>query len=174
MTATKKTATKKTATKKTAAKMTAAKKAPAKKAPVKKATQTATSSNSAVAAEIEQRFKDVGGWRGATLARMRSLILGADPELVEERKWIKPSNPFGVPTYSRAGLVLTLEVYKDRVKVTFAQGSKVKDPTGIFNNSLLGLRRAVDVHEGDVIDGPAFQALVRGAVKVNVDKRGAD
>ena len=102
---------------------------------------------------------------------MRALILEADPELVEERKWIKPSNPHGVPTYSRAGLVLTLEVYKDYVKVTFAYGSKVPDPTGIFNASLLGMRRAVDIREGESVDAAAFKALVRAAVAVNDAKK---
>lgn len=124
-----------------------------------------------VARQIEERFREIGGWRGDVLARMRALIRGADPELVEERKWVKPSNPFGVPTYSRGGLVLTLEVYKEYVKVTFAYGSKVPDPTGIFNASLLGLRRAIDIRAGETVDEKAFQALVRAAVAVNLAKR---
>jgi hypothetical protein len=102
---------------------------------------------------------------------MRSLILEADPQIVEERKWVKPSNPHGVPTYSRGGLLLTLEVYKDWVKVTFAYGSKVPDPTGIFNASLEGLRRAVDIREGQSVDAAAFKALVRAAVDVNLAKK---
>lgn len=105
------------------------------------------------------------------MARMRALILAADPEIVEERKWIKPSNPAGVPTYSREGIVLTLEVYKAAVKVTFAYGSKVSDPTGIFNASLLGMRRAVDIHEGEAVDAEAFKALVKAAVAVNLAKK---
>ena len=105
------------------------------------------------------------------MRRMRALILEADPEILEERKWIKPSNPFGVPTYSHAGLVLTLEVYKSAVKTTFAYGAKVPDPTLIFNASLLGTRRAVDIHEGETVDAEAFKALVKSAVAVNVAKK---
>ena len=120
---------------------------------------------------IEQRIREIGGWRSGTMGRMRALILAADPEILEERKWIKPSNPSGVPTYSHAGLVLTLEVYKSAVKVTFAQGAKVSDPTGIFNASMLGTRRAVDVHEGETVDADAFKALVKAAVALNVAKK---
>ncbi|MCK6546285.1 DUF1801 domain-containing protein [Myxococcota bacterium] len=120
---------------------------------------------------MEARFREIGGWRGDTLTRMRTLILDADPDLVEERKWIKPSNPFGVPTYSRAGLVLTLEVYKAYVKVTFAYGSMLPDPKRLFNASLLGLRRAIDLREGETVDAAAFQALIRAAVALNLAKK---
>jgi hypothetical protein len=115
----KKVVAKKTTTKKSAAKKQAPmKKAPLKKAPMKKAPlkKAPPVDGGDTATQIDQRFRDIGGWRGETLARMRKLILEADPELVEERKWIKPSNPFGVPTYSHGGLVLTLEVYKGSTK----------------------------------------------------------
>lgn len=178
-----KAATKKTPAAKTAAtKKPAAAKAVTKKPVVKTAVKTAatkksaatkatTTSDPAVAAAIEQRFAAIGDWRGATLARLRALILEADPELLEERKWIKPSNPHGVPTYSRGGLVLTLEVYKEYVKLTFAAGSKVPDPTGIFNASLLGVRRAIDIRAGESVDASAFKTLVRAAVEVNLAKK---
>lgn len=177
-TAAKKTATKKTATKKTAGKKAAAKKAPAKTAAsksTKKAAATSTkkaaaASDPAVGAYIAHRFQALGGWRGALLAKVRAAVLAADPDILEERKWIKPSNPHGVPTYSHGGIVGTLEVYKDHVKFTFAYGSKVKDPTGMFNASLLGLRRAVDWTEDASFDAAAFQALVKAAVAVNLAK----
>ena len=105
------------------------------------------------------------------MGRMRALILEAAPELTEERKWIKPSNAHGVPTYSHAGIVCTLEVYQAAVKVTFAYGSKVPDPTHVFNASLLGMRRALDVHEGESVDANAFKALVKAAVAVNTSKK---
>ena len=157
-----KTATKKTATKKQAA--------PTKKAAPKKKAAASSSSNAETAAYIDQRFKALGGWRGALLARVRAAVLEADPEIVEERKWIKPSNPHGVPTYTHAGIVGTLEVYQDHVKFTFAYGSKVKDPTNMFNASLLGLRRAVDWSEGAAFDAAAFKSLIKGAVAVNLAK----
>jgi hypothetical protein len=107
-------------------------------------------------------------WRSATAQRARDLILGADPEITEEAKWKKPSNPDGVPTFSRDGIICTLETYKDKVKLTFAQGASLDDPTGIFNASLdAGTRRAVDLHEGDELDADAFEALVRAAVERN-------
>jgi hypothetical protein len=153
-------------------KKTAAKKSTAKKKTTAKAKSPAAHAGDAGAASkyIDGRIEALGGWRGPTMGRMRALILEAAPELVEERKWIKPSNPHGVPTYSHAGLVCTLEVYKEYVKVTFAYGSKVPDPSGIFNASLLGLRRAVDIREGESVDANAFKALVRAAVAVNVAK----
>ncbi|QIG45054.1 hypothetical protein G5V58_21845 [Nocardioides anomalus] len=107
-------------------------------------------------------------WRTATAQRARELILQADPEIEEEAKWRKPTNPDGVPTFSRDGIVCTLETYKDKVKLTFAQGASLDDPAGIFNASLdAGTRRAVDLHEGDELDAEAFQALVRVAVARN-------
>jgi hypothetical protein len=103
---------------------------------------------------------------------MRELILDADPDIVEEVKWVKPSNPDGVPTWTCGGIVCTGEVYKDKVKLTFARGASVPDPDGIFNASLdAGTRRAIDLHEGDDVDGEAFQALVRRAVGLNASPR---
>lgn len=171
-----KTTTKKPATtskktsKKTTKKTTTKKKkaAPAAAAKKEKKAQKATpASDPAVGALISARFDALGGWRGALLHKVRAAVLAADPEILEERKWIKPSNPHGVPTYSHGGIVGTLEVYKDHVKFTFAYGSKVDDPTKMFNASLLGLRRAVDWTEGATFDAAAFQALIRRAVAVN-------
>lgn len=108
-------------------------------------------------------------WRHQTLQRMRELIHDADPGIVEEVKWVKPSNPDGVPTWMCDGIVCTGELYKDKVKLTFARGASVPDPDGIFNASLdAGTRRAIDLHEGDDVDGKAFKALVQRAVAVNV------
>lgn len=107
-------------------------------------------------------------WRTTTVQTLRRLILEAEPDVVEEIKWRKPSNPDGVPTFSRSGLICTLETYKDKVKVTFASGASLPDPTGVFNASLdAGTRRAVDVFEGDAIDADAFTELVRNAVALN-------
>jgi hypothetical protein len=107
-------------------------------------------------------------WRGATLARIRGWIEQADPAAVEERKWVKPSNPDGVPVWSHDGIICTGEVYKDHVKVTFARGAALKDPSRLFNSSLEGnLRRAIDVHEGEDIDERAFKTLIREAVTLN-------
>jgi hypothetical protein len=109
-----------------------------------------------------------GDWRSETLARMRDLILKADPEMVEERKWMKPSNPAGVPTWSHDGIVCTGETYKDKVKLTFAQGAALDDPKGLFNSSLEGnTRRAIDIEEGGKVDASAFKALVKAAVAFN-------
>ena len=112
---------------------------------------------------------DLGGWREETLSRMRALIMEADPEMIEERKWKKPSNRMvGVPVWSHDGIVCTGETYKNYVKMTFAKGAFVKDPSGLFNSSLEGnLRRAIDFHEDDTIDEKALKALVRAAVALN-------
>ena len=124
------------------------------------------------AAEIDAKLATMGDWRGAALARVRRLIREADPDVVEELKWRKPSNPGGVPTWSHAGIVCTGETYKDKVKLTFAQGAALDDPSGLFNASLdAGTRRAIDIREGDEIDGAAFRALIRGAVAVNLAKK---
>ncbi|MFC4783961.1 DUF1801 domain-containing protein [Nocardioides sp. MAHUQ-72] len=107
-------------------------------------------------------------WRTATVERLRSLILTAEPDMVEEAKWRKASNPEGVPTFSCAGLVCTIETYKDKVKLTFARGASLDDPAGLFNASLdAGTRRAIDLHEGDVLDEDGFVELVREAVARN-------
>ena len=108
-------------------------------------------------------------WRVLALSRMRALINEADPEIVEERKWMKPTNPAGVPVWSHAGIVCTGETYKATVKLTFAKGAALDDPTGLFNASLDGnVRRAIDIREGEEVDADAFKALVRAAVALNL------
>jgi hypothetical protein len=107
-------------------------------------------------------------WRSETLERVRKLIHEADPEAVEERKWKKPSNPAGVPTWSHAGIICTGETYKDKVKLTFAKGASLPDPARLFNSSLDGgTRRAIDIREGEAVDPAAFKALVKAAVALN-------
>ena len=122
---------------------------------------------------IDQRIRDLGDWRKETLARMRALILEADPGMIEERKWRKPSNAMaGVPVWSHNGIVCTGETYKKVVKLTFARGARIPDPSRLFNSSLEGnTRRAIDIHEGETIDTGAFKALVRAAVVHNKRSR---
>ena len=116
---------------------------------------------------IESRIKELGYWRGQTLSRLRALIKQADPDVVEEWKWRKPSNP-GVPVWSDRGPICTGETYKSVVKLTFFKGARLEDPTGLFNSSLGGnTRRAIDVREDDEIDEQAFMALIRAAVSLN-------
>lgn len=111
---------------------------------------------------------DSGDWRSAMLDRIRQLIEKADPGVVEERKWKKPSNPAGVPVWSHDGMICTGETYKNYVKITFAKGASLEDPARLFNSSLQGgTRRAIDIHEGEKIDAKAFTALVRAAVALN-------
>jgi hypothetical protein len=127
--------------------------------------------NESPAALIDARIAGLADWRGETLARVRALIHEADPDVVEEVKWRKPSNPAGVPCWSHHGLICTGEVYRDKVKLTFAKGAALDDPKGVFNASLdAGTRRAVDLFEGDVVDAEGFKALVRAAVGVNAAK----
>lgn len=118
---------------------------------------------------IDARIKELGDWRGKTLSRMRTLIKQADPEVVEEVKWRKPSNSMlGVPVWSHHGIICTGETYRDKVKLTFARGASIEDPAGLFNSSLEGnTRRAVDLHEGEEIDEEALKDLVRAAVTLN-------
>jgi hypothetical protein len=117
---------------------------------------------------ITRSIESLGDWRGGALRRIRALIREADPAIVEEVKWVKPSNPAGVPTWSHDGIVCTGEVYRDKVKLTFAQGASVADPAGLFNASLdAGTRRAIDLREGDELEPSAFKALIREAVEVN-------
>jgi hypothetical protein len=117
---------------------------------------------------IDAKIRELGDWRGETLSTIRRLIKQADPEVVEEVKWRKPSAPAGVPVWSHDGLICTGETYKSHVKVTFAKGAQLKDPKGVFNSSLDGkARRAIDLHEGDQIEEAAFEALIREAVALN-------
>ena len=120
-----------------------------------------------------REFKALSDWRGETLARIRSLIREADPDVVEEVKWRKPSNSMlGVPVWEHDGIICTGETYKAAVKMTFAKGASLKDPSGLFNSSLEGnVRRAIDFHEGDKIDEKALKALIRAAVALNTAKR---
>jgi hypothetical protein len=112
---------------------------------------------------IDERIKELGDWRGKTLAKVRELIHEADPEIVEEWKWM------GTPIWSHDGIVCTGETYKNAVKMTFAKGAELKDPSGLFNSSLDGnVRRAIDIHEGEKIDEKALKALIRAAVALNL------
>jgi hypothetical protein len=143
--------------------------------PAKSATARPSSPKSGAKADahssrlIDPRIRDRAEWRDETLARMRALILEADPEMIEERKWRKPSNAMaGVPVWSRNGIVCTGETYKKVVKLTFAQGAAIPDPSHLFNSSLEGnTRRAIDIHEGEKINARAFKALVKAAVAQN-------
>ena len=114
-----------------------------------------------------------GDWRSDTLERIRKLAREAAPDAVEERKWKKPSNPAGVPTWSQSGILFTGETYKDKVKLTFARGASLDDPKKLFNSSLEGgTRRAIDFREDDAVDETAFKALIREAVALNIDRHG--
>jgi hypothetical protein len=120
------------------------------------------------AAIIEARIKELKDWRGTTLAKVRQIIRQADPEIVEEWKWVKETSP-GVPVFSRGGIICTGETYKDHVKMTFAKGAQLKDPIGLFNSSLEGnVRRAIDLHQGDKINEAALRDLIRAAVALNL------
>jgi hypothetical protein len=123
---------------------------------------------------VDARIEELSDWRGKTLARVRALIKEADPDVIEEVKWRKPSNPRGVPVWEHDGLICTGETYKAVVKLTFAQGAALADPSGLFNSSLEGnVRRAIDFREGDRIDETAFKALIRVAVALNTEKAAA-
>ena len=141
-----------------------------KKAIMKKSDAAKAEAGDAPARLIDARIKKLGDWRGETLARVRTLIKQADPDVVEEVKWRKPSNSMlGVPVWEHDGIICTGETYRAVVKLTFANGASLKDPTGLFNSSLEGnTRRALDVHEGDTIDEKTFKALIREAVALNV------
>src|SRR5881296_723701 len=117
---------------------------------------------------VDSKIAGLGDWRGAMLSHLRALIYEADPDVIEELKWRKPSNPSGVPVWSDHGMICTGETYKDKVKLTFARGASLDDPSHLFNASLDGgTRRAIDFREGDAIDEAAFKALVRAAVDLN-------
>ncbi len=123
------------------------------------------------AKKVTPKSAQAADWRGETLARMRRLIQQAVPAVLEEQKWSKPSNPAGVPVWSSAGILCTGETYKDKVKLTFAQGAAIEDPAGLFNASLTGgTRRAIDIHQGDEPDQAAFKALVRAAAALNASQ----
>jgi hypothetical protein len=117
---------------------------------------------------IDEKIKKLGDWRAKTLANVRDIIHDADPEIVEEWKWVKPTNP-GTPVWSHGGIVCTGETYKSVVKMTFAKGAELKDPSRLFNASLEGnVRRAIDIHEGETIDAAALKDLIRAAVALNL------
>jgi len=117
---------------------------------------------------IDEKIKELGDWRGKTLAKARGIVHQADPEIVEEWKWAKATSP-GTPVWSHGGIVCTGETYKNVVKMTFAKGAALKDPSGLFNSSLEGnVRRAIDIHEGDKIDEAALKDLIRAAVALNL------
>jgi hypothetical protein len=117
---------------------------------------------------IDEKIKQLGDWRGKTLAKVRDIIHKADSEIVEELKWAKATTP-GTPVFSHGGIVCTGETYKNVVKMTFAKGAALKDPSGLFNSSLDGnVRRAIDIHEGDKIDEAALKDLIRAAVALNL------
>ena len=120
---------------------------------------------------IDEKIKELGDWRGKMLAKVRGIIHQADPEIVEERKWVKPKSS-GTPVFSHDGIVCTGETHKNVVKMTFAKGAALKDPKGLFNSSLEGnVRRAIDIHEGDKIDEAALKELIRAAVALNLEGR---
>lgn len=122
---------------------------------------------------IDAKIAGLGDWRGETLSRLRALIHEADPEVEETVKWRKAANPLGVPVWEHAGIICTGELYRDKVKLTFAFGASLDDPTGLFNSSLDGnTRRAIDIAEGGTIDADAFRVLIRAAVAWNVVKKG--
>ena len=117
---------------------------------------------------IDEKIKELGDWRGKTLAKVRAILLAADPEIVEEWKWVKPTHP-GTPVWSHGGIVCTGETYKNVVKMTFAKGAALPDPSGLFNSSLDGnVRRAIDIHEGEKINEAALKDLIRAAVALNL------
>ena len=126
-----------------------------------------SASASSASVSLDKKIKELGDWRGKTLAKVRDIIHHADPEIVEEWKWAKSTSP-GVPVFSHDGIVCTGETYKNAVKLTFAKGASLKDPARLFNSSLDGnVRRAIDIHEDDKINEPALKELIRAAVALN-------
>jgi hypothetical protein len=120
---------------------------------------------------LNARIKELGDWRGKMLAKVRDIIREADPEIVEEWKWVKTTSP-GIPVFSRGGIVCTGETYKNVVKMTFAKGAALQDPSGLFNSSLEGnVRRAIDIHEGDEVNEAALKDLIRAAVALNLQAK---
>ena len=140
-----------------------------RKAKPKAAAKAARTNEKAASRLIDNRIRSLGDWRGEILAEIRRLIHEADPEIVEECKWVKPTNPSGVPVWSHAGIVCTGESYKQAIKLTFARGASLDDPRGLFNSSLEGnTRRAIDIREGESLDAEAFKGLIRAAVAENL------
>jgi hypothetical protein len=133
--------------------------------------RSASSDEKSASDLISERIRELGDWRGKTLARVRDLIKEADPEIVEEWKWVKPTSP-GTPVFSHNGIVCTGETYKSVVKLTFSKGASLEDPSRLFNSSLEGkVRRAIDIREGDQINEPALKDLIRAAVALNVKSK---
>jgi hypothetical protein len=129
--------------------------------------KSGSNENRSASERIDERIAELGDWRGETLRRMRKLIKEADPDVVEEVKWVKATSP-GTPTWSHDGIICTGEPYKSVVKLTFAKGASLKDPAKLFNSSLEGnTRRAIDIHEGEKVDAAAFKALIRAAIALN-------
>jgi hypothetical protein len=136
---------------------------------VKKSIAKKPVATESAAANIDARIRELGDWRGKTLAKVRQIIHEADPEIVEEWKWAKATSP-GTPVFSHDGIVCTGETYKSVVKMTFAKGAALKDPSGLFNSSLEGnVRRAIDIHEGERINEAALKDLIRAAVALNLE-----
>ena len=134
---------------------------------MKKSTKSSASDSASASASIDRKIKELGDWRGKTLAKVREIIHTADPEIVEEWKWAKATSP-GTPVWSHDGIVCTGETYKSVVKMTFAKGAALKDPSRLLNSSLEGnVRRAIDIHEGDNVDEAALKELIRAAVALN-------
>ena len=133
-------------------------------------TKSAPKQSGSASEQIDARIRDLGDWRGEMLARVRALVREADPDVVEEWKWAKATSP-GTPVWSHDGIICTGETYKSVVKMTFARGASLADPSGLFNSSLEGnVRRAIDLREGDVVDEKALKALVREAVALNTSR----
>jgi len=134
---------------------------------MKKAVTVKSASALSASAQIDEKIKGLVDWRGTTLAKVRAIIHKADPEIVEEWKWVRATSP-GTPVFSHGGIVCTGETYKSVVKMTFAKGASLKDPSGLFNSSLEGnVRRAIDFHQGDEIAEGAFKRLIRAAAVLN-------
>ncbi|HEX8568476.1 MAG TPA: DUF1801 domain-containing protein [Caulobacteraceae bacterium] len=138
---------------------------------MKQTSNAAAAGEPSASEQIDAKIRNLGDWRGETLARVRSLIREADPDVVETVKWRKPSNPAGVPVWEHAGIICTGDAFKAYVKVTFGKGALLPDPAGVFNASLNGnAMRAVDIREGETLDEEAFKALFRAAVALNTAK----
>ena len=132
-------------------------------------TKSTTTREASPSRLLDEKIEALGDWRGKTLARVREIIHAADPEIVEEWKWVKATNP-GTPVWSHSGIVCTGETYKDVVKLTFAKGAQLKDPGRLFNSSLEGnVRRAIDIKEGEGVDATALKSLIRAAVALNLE-----